>query len=316
MPLWLLIAIVATVSGAVILGVQGVWWAMQTRQADKARDLSRRLGTLAEEEDRPLLFRLQVRDEAAERLGSFGQYIESLLVQAGRPPDVRRVLTTMSVLGLGGMLVFVFLTRSPFGIVGLACGAVPLLSLRRQAEQRAQKLSEQLPGALDLIARSLQAGHGLSDAIRVCAEEMPQPVAGEMGRVFEEHNLGRDFREVLANLTARNPYNFDLKIFTSSVLLQRETGGNLIEILNNIAATIRARFIFQGKVRALTAEAKFSAFILGGLPIFVAACILALRPTYLAPLLEDALGRIFFGYGICSYFFGIMVMRRIARIDA
>ena len=311
---WGLVVVMASVFVAVVIAVQGMYWAAQASRDRKSRDLSRRLGVLVDE-DRASLFRLQVRDELTVRLGGIGDYLESLNVQAGRPTSLRRVMTWMLVLGLLGVLSLALVTRSPLAVVGLVAGLIPMVRLQKQAERRARELSEQLPDALDLIARSLQAGHGLSDAMRMCAEEMPRPIAWEFGRVYEEHNLGRDFRECLANLNLRNPHNFDLKIFTSSVLLQRDTGGNLIEILNNISSTIRARFIFRGKVRALTAEAKFSGFILGGLPLTVATLIFLTKPNYLDPLLGDPLGKVLLMYGISTYVIGIIVMTKMAKID-
>lgn len=310
-----LVILTASVFLAVAFAVQGIYWAARTHEDRKARDLARRLGTLAED-DQPMLFRLQVRDELASRLGGFGEYLENITVQAGRNITLRQLLILMGVCAGGGVLLLVAVTASPLGIVGVVAGLVPVLVQQRKARQRADRLSEQLPGALDLLARSLQAGHGISDSMRMVAEEMMEPIAVEFGRVYEEHNLGWDFRECLQNLIGRNPQSFDIKIFTSSVLLQRETGGNLVEILNNISNTIRQRFLFQGKVRALTAEAKFSGLILGALPLLVASAILVLRPQYLDPLFGVTLGRVLLIYGAVSYLVGIVVMKRIAKIDA
>jgi tight adherence protein B len=151
--------------------------------------------------------------------------------------------------------------------------------------------------------------------MRMCAEEMPMPISMEFGRVYEEHNLGRDLRDCLYNMTKRNPRNFDLRIFISSVLLQRDTGGNMIEILQNISKTIRDRFIFRGKVKALTAEARFSAYILGGLPFLVTGAIVTLNPEYLDPLFEDPLGHMFLGMVVCLFCTGIFVMRKVSQVE-
>jgi tight adherence protein B len=151
--------------------------------------------------------------------------------------------------------------------------------------------------------------------MRGVAEEMPVPLAQEFGRVYEEHNLGRDFRECLTNLCRRNPSSFDLQIFVSSVLLQRDTGGNLVEILNSISATIRGRFVFQGKVAALTSEARFTAWILGGLPFFVIGVIAVLSPNYLTPLFNDPLGTILLIYCASSFLLGVFVMSEISKVE-
>jgi tight adherence protein B len=165
------------------------------------------------------------------------------------------------------------------------------------------------------MARSLQAGLGLNEAFRTCAEEMPLPVAGEFGRVFEEVRFGRDYREAFNNMLKRNPTLFDLRLFVSSVLLQRETGGNLIEILDSISNTIRGRFLFQAKVKALTSEARFSAMILGGLPLCVGALISVSNPKYLTPLFTDPLGNLFLAYFFLSYCFGGFLMYNVSQVE-
>jgi len=142
------------------------------------------------------------------------------------------------------------------------------------------------------------------------------PIARELGQVYEQHNLGRDFRECMTELAQRNPHNFDLKIFVSSLLLQRETGGNLIEILDNIAATIRARFVFKAKVKALTAEARMSALILGLLPFVVSGAIALLRPGYLGALIADPMGLNMLAICGMLYIAGAVMMRGLARVEA
>jgi tight adherence protein B len=239
----------------------------------------------------------------------------SLLSQSGVDYDLQGLLVRVSLFAMAGTLVLGLVFRSPVAVVGMALGALPVLLLNARASQRAQQLSEQLPDALDLVSRSLQAGHGLSDALRLCAEEMPVPVSQEFGRVFDEHNLGRDLREALTSMSNRNPRNFDLKIFVSSVLLQRDTGGNLIEILDNIATTIRDRFVFKAKVKALTAEARISAMILGSLPVLMMVLISVVRPEYLTPLFQEDLGRIFLVVAGSLYGTGILVMRLMSQVE-
>ena len=168
---------------------------------------------------------------------------------------------------------------------------------------------------MDLMARSLQAGVGLNDAFRLVAEEMPLPIAGEFGRVFEEVRFGRDYREAFHKMLDRNPGVFDLRLMVSSILLQRETGGNLIEILENIGNTVRARFGFHAKVRAMTAEAKFSALVLGGLPLGVIVMLMVMSPEYLHPLLEDPLGNVIMLIDFIMYGGGIMIMRDMTKVE-
>lgn len=311
----LFVALVSTiVFVGLMLGGSFLYWSVKSREEAAAKELARRLGTLAEKsEDR--LFRIQAQDASAEALGGLGESLDAIIRQSGEDTTVSELLTRVAVFGLAGMVVLGFLTRSVVGVAGLFIGFVPILLLVSKANARANKLSEQLPDALDLVGRSLQAGHGFSDALRMCAEEMAMPIAQEFGRVYEEHNLGRDFRECLNGLVRRNPSNFDLKIFVSAVLLQRDTGGNLIEILDNIAKTVRDRFVFSAKVKAITAEARISAVILGSMPVLVTLALTVIRPEYLQPLVNDPIGNVFAGGAIGMFGLGVFVMYQLSKVE-
>ncbi len=310
----IVIIIAGTVFAAALISILLIYGGVRSREEDRKLQLARRLGTLSEAKSVDL-FQLKEKDGFKTALGSIGDRMESLLLQAGRPYDMSGLLTRVGGVSAVAVVGLAILTRSPLALMGVVFGILPVMRLRSQARTRARLLSEQLPEALDLIARSLQAGHGLSDALRLCAEEMKQPVAEEFGRVFEEGNLGRDLRDSLNQLSARNPHNFDLKLFVSSVLLQRDTGGNLIEILNNISNTIRDRFVFHAKVQALTAEARFSAIILGGLPFALLGLIGFLRPSYLTPLVTDPIGHYLVAGGLTWFGTGVVVMKTISTVD-
>jgi tight adherence protein B len=290
------------------------YWAYKSQQEALDNELSRRIGTVADS-DKADIFELQVKDQLVEALGRYGRDLDNLLKQAGAMFTVTGLVQRMAVAGIIGLVVAFALFRSVLALTGLAAAFLPLAFLSWRAGSRARAISAQLPDALDLIGRSLQAGHGLSDSLRLCAEEMSMPVAAEFGRIYEQHNLGKDLRDCLEESCKRNPANFDLKIFVSSVLLQRETGGNLIEIITNIAKTIRDRFMFMNKVRAMTSEAKFSALILGGLPFVVAGLISFVNPEYLKPLGNDSMGR-FILYGAAFlYMSGAVLMRKVSQIE-
>lgn len=290
------------------------YWAYKSQQEALDHELSRRIGTVAES-DKADIFELQVKDQLVEALGNYGKKLDNLLKQSGAQFTVTGLVQRMAAAGIVGVVVAFLVFRSVLALVGLAAAFVPLMYLNWKAGSRARAISAQLPDALDLIGRSLQAGHGLSDSMRLCAEEMSMPVAAEFGRIYEQHNLGKDLRDCLEEACARNPANFDLKIFVSSVLLQRETGGNLIEIITNIAKTIRDRFMFMNKVRAMTSEAKFSALILGGLPFAVAGMISFVNPEYLKPLGADPLGRFVLGGAATLYMTGALLMRKVSQIE-
>ena len=315
MPPVILVMLMAVVFTAIFAVSQSVYWAYVVRKDAEQRELARRLGTLSDEQFHSL-FREHARDAAAQALGNLGVHLQETLDQADSRMMVGQLLMRMGGAAAVGAIVFTLLLQNPMGILlGLFLGLVPYMLVRRAGQVRARRLLEQLPDALDLMARSLQAGLGLNDAFRMAAEEMQLPSAAEFGRVFEEVRFGRDYREALNNMVKRNPQIFDLRLFVSSVLLQRETGGNLIEILENISNTIRQRFLFDAKVKAMTSEAKFSALILGSLPLLVALMISLTNPQYLRPLIVDPIGNMMLGYVFFSYGLGIYLMRSVSQVE-
>jgi tight adherence protein B len=221
----------------------------------------------------------------------------------------------MMVLGGVGLVLGGVFVGLPGMVLALPMGYAPLFLVQQKGNSRMKLLVEQLPDSLELMARALSAGLGLSDAFRLVAEEMPMPIAAEFGRVQEEVRFGREYREAFDKLMERNPGIFDLRIFVSSVMLQRDTGGNLIEILENISDTIRSRFLFDAKVAAMTAEAKFSAIILGGLPLAVLAMLTFSNPTYLEPLWNTPQGNMLVAACLMMYAIGTMLMRDLSNVE-
>src|SRR6266545_937177 len=206
--------------------------------------------------------------------------LEALLEQADAPFTAAQLLATSLVLGVA-VLGAAAVTRADLLVtVALPLGAasLPTLGLLVRRSRRSHKLSEQLPEALDMMSRSLKAGHALPAAFQVVAGEMPQPISIEFARAFEEQKLGRSLEDAVQQMSARAPGNGDLKIFAVSTVIQRETGGSLAEILGKIAETIRERYRFFGKLRSLTAEGRVSGFILGVLPIGVSFLISTTNP--------------------------------------
>lgn len=309
----------AVVFTAIMALGQGLYWAYAARQEAAQQELLRRLGqgggAGSDGEDRAGLFVEAEKDATTAALGSVGDRLQQMLSAADASYDVQTLLTRMVVLFGAGVLGGGIMLGPLGAALGILTGALPYFLLSRAATTRSAALTEQIPEALELMARSLQAGLGLSDAFKLVAEEMPMPIAQEFGRVFEEVRFGRDYREAFKGLTDRNPNSFDLKLMVSSVLLQRETGGNLIEILENISNMIRDRFLFLAKVQAMTSEAKFTAMILGALPLFVVGMLSVMNPAYLLPLKEDILGNFILMYCVSSYTVGVMVMRDMSNVE-
>jgi tight adherence protein B len=211
----------------------------------------------------------------------------------------------LAVLGSGGVM---------FIILPALFALMPLFFVMFKRNQRTARLSQQLPDALEMMARSLRAGHALSSSFKMVATEMPTPVSIEFGRAFEAQELGMPFEKAVADMTRRAPDNQDLKIFALSVIVQKETGGNLVEIIEKIADTVRGREKFQGKLRGLTAEGRMSSYILGALPFLSVMFMMFANRGYLMPLFEEDVGHYILGYGIISWCLGFLWMRKMIKV--
>jgi tight adherence protein B len=174
-------------------------------------------------------------------------------------------------------------------VAALGCLVAPFLWLFWKRKQRLNAFAAQLPDGMELVARALRAGHSLAAGMHVVAEEMPQPICKEFGRVYEEQNLGIPLEEALKGMTERVP-NLDLKFFVTSVAIQRTTGGDLAEILDRIGYVIRERFKILGQVKALTAEGRLSGVVLIALPIGLFLLMLWMKPDYIELLWKDPMG--------------------------
>lgn len=244
--------------------------------------------------------------------------LERLLMQTDLPWTVASVLASgalLAIVAFAGMLAL-FRGNVPLLVLGTCLGfAAPIVAARISRSRRSEALSSQLPEALDMMVRALRAGHGISAALKLVAAEMPIPVAVEFARCFDEQNSGLDFRASVENMTTRVPDNLDLRIFAMSVVLQHETGGNLIELLEQIAHTIRERDKFRGKVAALTAESKTAGAIMAALPFGVVLLITASNPTYLRVLVEDSTGRMIALGGIVLWLAGGAWLYRLSQVE-
>ena len=198
----------------------------------------------------------------------------------------------------------------PMGIM-LACLPMAWLLLRRRS--RFRKFAKQLPEALELISRALRAGHSLASGLCLVADEMKDPIAKEFRRVFEETNLGIALDQALDNLTDRVP-NMDLRFFSTAIILQRQTGGDLAEILDKIGHLVRERFKIWGQVQALTGEGRLSGIVLLALPPVLFLAVYKLNPEYVMPLFTDPMGRQMLAGAIVMQLLGAIVIKKIITI--
>jgi tight adherence protein B len=198
-------------------------------------------------------------------------------------------------------------------VAGLAAASLPLLWLMFRRKQRISKFASQLPDALELISRALRAGHSLAAGFNLVQEEMTQPIAREFGRVFEEQNLGIPMEDALNSLTDRVP-NLDLRFFATAVILQRQTGGDLAEILDKIGHLVRERFKIFGQIQALTGEGRLSGIVLLALPPALFLAVYRLNPDYIMMLFTDPMGKQMLAGAIVMQVLGALAIKKIINI--
>ena len=198
-------------------------------------------------------------------------------------------------------------------VVGIALLTVPNIIVDIKRRRRLKRFLNHFPEALEMFARSLRAGHSFTGAIQLVAQEMPDPIGVEFSKVFEEQNLGIPLRQALIGMTDRVDI-LDVKFFVTAILIQRETGGNLAEIIDKIAYVIRERFRVQGQLKIFTAQARVSAIILAFLPIGVAVLIGIFNPEYMKPLWFERTGRIMTSVAVVMQVLGMLAIRKIIRI--
>jgi tight adherence protein B len=237
------------------------------------------------------------------------------MVQANAKYPMGFYLLLALLLAVVGLLVGVQLTRNPLTgfLLALIFGCLPFVQLIRQRRIRADKFKKQMPDGLDLVARALKAGHAFSGGLSMAAEEFDDPLGSEFSEMLDEINFGVSVSEALKNLTKRVECE-EIKYFAMGVILQRETGGNLAELIQTLANLIREKFKFQGKVRVLSAEGKLSAIILAALPFLVAGWIWITNPKYLAPLVGEPFGRVLLLMAAIFMIIGIVIMKRMVSI--
>ena len=289
--------------------------AIEKRLKDIARDrggVSRRELKLLKEEllsDIPVLHRVLLRFEIFTRL-------QNILRQAEVDIVVNRFIIISLILGLLLGSLVLLISGSIFATLVVTLGgmAAPLLWVLNKRRLRFKKFLEQLPDALELMIRSLQAGHSFSSALQMVATEMPDPIAKEFGKAYEEQNLGLHLKNALENMLERVPL-MDLKMCVTAVLIQREVGGNLSEVLRSISHTIRERFRIQGDIRVRSAQARLSGYVVSCLPFLLFFWISLVNPNYMKPLYEHPWGYFILGTGITMQFVGWLIIRKIVSIE-
>ncbi|MDR3409623.1 MAG: type II secretion system F family protein [Formivibrio sp.] len=308
---------------AVVLFLEGAYLAWNAYKGPEAKRIERRLqalsaGGAASTELTIVKKRLLSETPAIERMLleiPRIHLLDRLLLQSGLKMNVGGFLGLTLLAAAVGLVLAILLTL-PFLLMLVAAvvvGILPLMYVLNSKQKRLNMVEQQLPDALDLMGRALRAGHALPGALKMVADEMAEPIAGEFRTTFDEMNYGISLQDSLTNLATRVPIT-DLRYFVISVLIQRETGGNLAELLDKISALIRARFKLLGTVRVLSAEGRLSAWILTILPFALAGVIRILNPTFINVLWTDPAGQKMVIGALIVMALGIFWMWRIIKI--
>ena len=275
-----------------------------SRQIDALPDLMRKR-VLSEI---PLLNNILLRITMIERLDRL-RYLANARFPAGF-----FILLALFFAGAGFLGFYLMRIGTILSVIFAIClGGLPFLYLYIKKNQRMKKFQAQLPESLDLMARSLRAGHAFSTGMKLAADEFDDPLGTEFSMTLDEINFGLGVSYALKNLVHRVECQ-DLNFFVIAVILQRETGGNLAEIMENIAYLIRERYKLFGKVRTLAAEGRLSMYVLLALPFFIIGALFILNPSYITTLFKDPAGRIMCGGALFGMLIGAIVMKRMVDI--
>ena len=244
----------------------------------------------------------------------FARRLELMIAQADSQITVSKLLAFAVFAGIMAFLAAYTVFNPLFaGVLGAVAAALPLLHISMKRRKRLRKFNEQLPDTLDLLGRSLAVGHAFSEALHQVAGEMPDPIAKEFRITFEEQKLGLSTKLALDRLVQRVPLA-DLRLCVTAMHIQRETGGNLAEILEKVANTIRARFKLMEDFRTMTTSSRASAWILCGLPIALVVILTALNPDYMSKLIYDPRGHLVIVAAVIMQLIGMGLIRSILNI--
>jgi tight adherence protein B len=186
--------------------------------------------------------------------------------------------------------------------------------VRSRRTKRLNAFEEFLPESIDLVGRALRAGHPLSAGFKMAADDGPEPVAGEFRRIFEEQRFGLPLQDSLLGMTDRINL-VDVRILVTAILIQREVGGNLAEILDNLSAVVRARFTIRRQVRVYTAQGRMTGYLLSALPLIIFAILYAINGKYMSILFTDPVGKVLVGVAISMQLIGFVWIRKIIKIE-
>ena len=302
---------------ATTIAVEYAWLAPQRRGQ---QEIERRLrGLRVEGGRRPGALLRQQHLMGAGFLSRFElmQALQDTIDQARLPYRAGNVLTVSLALLGGGYLAADTFGLFPFQILkvmfALGCSLVPIFYVRIKRQKRMREIEEILPDSIDLFTRAMRAGHNIQSGLAVLAEETPEPLGSEFKKVVEDLTLGSTATEALHSLGDRIPL-LDLRFFSTGIVLQRETGANIVVVMESLSAVIREKMRLRARLRAHTAQQRFSASLLCGLPVLMGVFFYFIRYDYISLLWTTPSGSQLLIYGIVSEIVGILVIRRVASV--
>src|SRR5216683_837652 len=284
---------------------------LATAQKAAEREPDEELALLRDEQ----LSKIPALDTLLRRSARVSAIQESLL-QAGLKFRAGNFLVMCLVCGgLAGFATLLWSRNPAVAWAALIIGAfLPYSFVSYRRQKRFEKIEELFPEAIDTLARAVRAGHAFTTALELISNEISEPIASEFRKLFEEQKFGLPVRDALLNLTERVPL-VDVKFFVTAVMLQRETGGNLAEILDNLSYMIRERFKILRQVRVYTAQGRLTMMLLMGLPPVIVVTMLIVNPGFIQPLFNDPIGHMLIAAGISLQTIGYFVIRRIIQIQ-
>ena len=312
---------VAVALGAVSLSLLFEWLGERRRQTDVLGQLKKfERGLVGAGQEGGGILRRAVSESAlmmkvASKVPSIAD-LQILLQQAAVNMTTASFLTITIGLAVGLGLFVLLVTGSWIWAIPIAKAAAwtPYLYVKRRRNRRMYAFEEGLPDAIDLLGRAIRAGHPLSSGLKMVADETQEPIAGEFQRTFEEHRFGVPFDDAIQDLADRVNI-VDVRILVTAILIQREVGGNLAEVLDNLSTVIRARFTIRRQLRVYTAQGRMSGYVLAALPIVVGAIIYLLNPEYGTLMFTHPMGRFFLGLAATMQIIGYLWIRKIINID-
>ena len=256
----------------------------------------------------PWINRVLIRLQASSKL-------KQMIDQADSHITVMRLVLFSLTAGALAVLAVSMISTSYLlmGFFGFMAAAFPFLHIHTKRKKRLKKFLQLLPDALDLMSRGLSAGHAFTEALQMVATEMPEPISAEFRKTYEEQNLGLSLKLALENMVERVPL-LDLRMCVTAVLIQRETGGNLSELLEKVAYTIRERFRIMEDLKTMTLSSRWSAWLLCALPIFLAVYVTIMNPGYMDVMWRDARGNRLLAVAAIMQVLGMLMVQKIMKI--